>query len=73
MATEVDTSLLLKLSAEKRLEIISILWDSLVDEDANVPISEAIIDEAEKRLDDLTDHPEKGVTYAEMKERRGWQ
>lgn len=73
MSRTVDIQQLLKLSAEKRLELISILWNSLDEENADIPVSEEILDEADRRLEDLKRHPERAVPYEEMRKRRGWR
>ena len=72
MASTIDTEQLLKLSAEKRLALISLLWDSLTSEDAPVDVDDATWAESERRFEELKKHPERGISHEEMCKRRGW-
>lgn len=73
MSSSVDTKELLKLSAAKRLELISLLWDSLDADNAPVDVDDATWDEAERRFEELKRHPERGISHEEMRMRRGWK
>ncbi|MCA8910538.1 MAG: addiction module protein [Planctomycetes bacterium] len=72
MANAVDTDQLLKLSPEKRLELISLLWNSLVTEDAPVDLDEETWAEAARRAEELKANPEIGISLEELRKKRGW-
>jgi putative addiction module component (TIGR02574 family) len=72
MASTIDTEQLLKLSAEQKLRLISLLWDSLREQEAEIPVDDAILDEAEGRIAELIADPSKGIPLEEFRRRRGW-
>jgi putative addiction module component (TIGR02574 family) len=60
----------LKLSADERLELVSVLWGSLQIEDA-FPMTEERIRESELRLEDHRANPASSISWAEAKKRLG--
>jgi putative addiction module component (TIGR02574 family) len=73
MSKVVNDGDLLKLSARRRIEVISLLWNSLIDEGVATPPDDAALDEAESRIAELQAHPERGISLEEMRKRRGWK
>lgn len=73
MAKEIDTSVLLELSPERRLELIALIWDSLVAEDKADNLDEAAAAEADRRVEELIRNPEAGISSEEVRKRRGWK
>lgn len=59
----------LRLDPAQRLDLISTLWDSLVDESFEPPISDEQRAELRRRLDEHRANPEAVVTWAEAKRR----
>lgn len=61
----VDIEPLLKLSPAERLEIIDRLWESMGEDDAAVPLSEAQLAEVLRRKALYEANPESGYTLEE--------
>ena len=58
---------LFKLSRAERLQLVEDLWDSLVQEDAEIPVSEEKRDELRRRKERFLKHPSSGRTWEEVK------
>ncbi|MCG3183539.1 MAG: hypothetical protein ICCCNLDF_01643 [Planctomycetes bacterium] len=73
MANAIDTKQLLGLSSEERLKLLMLLWNSLVEEGKAPGVSEAALDEAERRATELKANPELGIGLDELRKQRGWK
>lgn len=60
---------LLKLSRAERLQLVADLWDSIAQEDSELPVSEAKCDELRRRKQRFLQHPASGSTWEEVKQR----
>ncbi|MFA6288407.1 MAG: addiction module protein [Opitutaceae bacterium] len=58
---------LLKLGRAERLQLVEDLWDSLAQEDAALPLSEAKRDELRRRKERFLQHPESGLSWEQVK------
>jgi len=58
---------LLKLSRAERLQLVEDLWDSLVQEEAELPVSEEKRDELRRRKERFSQHPASGRTWEQVK------
>jgi len=58
---------LFKLSRAERLQLVEDLWDSIVQEDAEPPVSEEKRDELRRRKERFLKHPSSGRTWEEVK------
>lgn len=56
-----------RLSVEERLALVEELWDSIADESAVAPLTDAQIAELERRLADHKAHPEDAVSWDDVK------
>ena len=61
MSSNVDIS---NLTAEERLTLLGDIWDSLDAED--IPVTEAVRAELDRRLDDLEQDPELGIPWEDV-------
>ena len=59
---------LFKLSRAERLQLVEDLWDSLVQEDAELPVSDEKRDELRRRKERLLQHPSSGRTWEQVKQ-----
>jgi putative addiction module component (TIGR02574 family) len=50
---ESDIAEILKLPVEERLRLIETIWDSISADPSSVPLTEAQLEELDRRLDDL--------------------
>lgn len=60
---------LLKLDVETRLEIVSQLWDSIVDSAADLPLTDDEREVLAQRLDAYRRDPAAGAPWAEVRAR----
>ena len=60
---------LFKLSRAERLQLVEDLWDSLVQEDAALPVPEEKRDELRRRKKRYLQHPSSGRTWEQVKQR----
>ena len=58
---------ILKLSPEERIQLVGHIWDSLSPE--QIPPSEAVIKEMERRVALYQANPERGIPWEKVKER----
>ena len=63
-AIEIDN-----LSAEERLELIESLWESLVQDQSNIPVTEAQKRILDQRLDEIRAGDDAGIPWEEVKAR----
>ncbi len=59
---------LLKLGRAERLQLVEDLWDSLVQEEAALPLSDANRDELRRRKERFLQHPQSGLTWEQVKQ-----
>ncbi len=65
---------ILKLSVEERIRIAEEIWETVVADQAAVPVTQAQKDELDRRLDDLARNPDAGRSWEEFRselERKG--
>ena len=60
---------LFKLSRAERLQLVEDLWDSIAQEDAELPLSAAKRDELRSRKERYLQHPSSGRTWEQVKRR----
>lgn len=69
MAQAIDMEAIRKLTPAQRIALIEQIWDTLAEEDAEVPVSQAAMAEMERRLAELDADPSKAISYDEMMKR----
>jgi putative addiction module component (TIGR02574 family) len=69
MAQMIDMEAIRKLSPAERLKLIDAIWDSLADEDADVPIDPEVLEEMQRRSQWARDNPDQLISHDEMKAR----
>jgi putative addiction module component (TIGR02574 family) len=60
-----------ELSIAERIQLAEDLWDSILDNQAEVALSEAQEQELDRRLDQYQQDPTAGSTWEEVKQRLG--
>jgi putative addiction module component (TIGR02574 family) len=60
---------LFKLSRAERLQLVEDLWDSIVQEDAELSVSEEKRAELRRRKERFLQHPSSGSTWEQVKQR----
>ena len=58
---------LFKLSRAERLQLVEDLWDSIVQDDAELPVSDEKRDELRRRKERFLQHPSSGRTWDQVK------
>ena len=58
---------LFQLSCAERLQLVEALWDSIVQEDADLPVSEEKREELRRRRERFLEHPSSGRTWEQVK------
>ncbi len=69
MAQAIDMEAIRKLTPAQRIALIEQIWDTLAEEDAEVPVSEAAMAEMERRARELASDPSKAASQDEVKRR----
>jgi putative addiction module component (TIGR02574 family) len=69
MVNITDTDAIRRLSVQQRLELMDRIWETLVDEDADLPVPPEVLAEMRRRADELRAHPERGISHEEMMQR----
>jgi len=64
---------LFKLSRAERLQLVEDLWDSIVEEDAELSVSEEKRAELRRRKERFLEHPSSGLTWEQVKLRARMQ
>ena len=64
---------LFKLSRAERLQLVEDLWDSIVQEDAELAVSEEKRAELRRRKERFLEHPSSGLTWEQVKLRARMQ
>ena len=65
----VSTAEIADLSAEERLKLIGFIWDSLANNTAEIPLTEAQRNELDYRIEDAERHPNNESTWDEVEAR----
>jgi putative addiction module component (TIGR02574 family) len=60
---------LFKLGRAERLQLVEDLWDSIAEEDAQLPVSAVKREELRRRKERFAEHPASGRTWEQVKER----
>lgn len=60
-----------QLSVEERLQIVEVLWDSIVEQPEELPLTDAQRQELDRRLDRYQQDPTAGSSWEEVKQRLG--
>ena len=58
---------ILGLSVTERLEIMNVIWESIINEDANLPVPEWQIAEIERRSAEMDAKPSIGIPWEDVK------
>jgi putative addiction module component (TIGR02574 family) len=58
-----------RLSVDQRLDLIGLIWDSIIDEPENLPVPEWHIRELERRLASAEANPEAAIPWEVVKAR----
>jgi putative addiction module component (TIGR02574 family) len=64
-----ELSKIFHLDVPQRLMIVEAIWDSIVDNSEDIPLSEDHIEELEKRLNAYHENPQAGSPWNTVKER----
>jgi putative addiction module component (TIGR02574 family) len=60
---------LFKLGRAERLQLVEDLWDSIAQEDAQLPVAELKVEELRRRKQRFLEHPSSGRTWDQVKQR----
>lgn len=60
---------LFKLGRAERLQLVEDLWDSIVQEEADLPLPDWKRDELRRRKESFLSHPSSGRTWDQVKQR----
>lgn len=70
MVQTIDMEAIRKLTRAQRMALIAKIWDTLAEEDdADLPISKAVLDEMERRAAEFDADPSIGIPHEEMMKR----
>lgn len=58
-----------KLGRAERLQLVEDLWDSIAEEEAQLPVTEWKREELRKRKERFSPHPSSGRTWEQVKQR----
>ena len=64
-----DMDMIRKLSVSERLALVEEIWDSISSDPGGVPVSEAQLDEARRRLSDHDTDPATAIPWEEAESR----
>ncbi len=70
--TDVNSTLLeeaSKLSVEERIQLAEAIWDTVAAEAASVPVPDSHKTELDRRLADLSENPDAGSPWEEVRDR----
>jgi putative addiction module component (TIGR02574 family) len=65
----IDIEALKQLSSEEKLRIIHELWEDLSANPGDIPVSEAVLEEVERRRAEMLANPASAVPWEEVKRR----
>jgi putative addiction module component (TIGR02574 family) len=66
MSTTIDIATIRRLSIEERFELMDRIWDTLIDDGAEDPLSPEVLAEMRRRADELRKNPGIGISHEEM-------
>lgn len=66
MAQTIDMDAIRKLTPAQRIALIEQIWDTLAEENAEMPVSETAKAEMERRAQELRENPESGLDHEEV-------
>lgn len=66
MAQTIDMDAIRKLTPAQRIALIEQIWDTLAEENAEMPVSETAKAEMERRAKELRENPESGLDHEEV-------
>jgi putative addiction module component (TIGR02574 family) len=69
MPQTIDIEAIRKLSVEQRLKLLDAIWETLVDDDADIPVDPAVLAEMRRRGQWARENPDKLISHDEMKAR----
>jgi len=69
MSSPIDFEAIKALSIDERILLIQDIWDSIADEQGEIPFTQEQIDELDRRDALHAANPEVGLTWEEVKER----
>ena len=59
---------ILKLPVEERLELVSLIWDSIADDAQGMPLSDAEKRLIDDRVRDMDENPDDSISWSEARE-----
>jgi putative addiction module component (TIGR02574 family) len=68
MTPTIDMDAIRKLSVADRLKLIDAIWETLADQDADIPVSDEVLTEMRRRVQELKDNPDSGMSLEEARE-----
>ena len=68
MATDLSSEIS-AMSIPDRIQLVEQIWNSIVDEQANIPLSDAQRAELDRRMADYESHPDDGDSWENVKQR----
>jgi len=66
---KVDIRPILDLPVSERLRVLEEIWESIAAEPNSIPLSDAIKEELDHRLDEMEADPDSGVPWEEVRKR----
>ena len=69
MSKTIDIERIHELPVAERLRLLDLIWDSLAEDDADVPVDPAVLAEMRRRSQWARDNPDKLISHDEMKAR----
>ena len=67
MSPTLDRAAIEKLSVEERYKLMDLIWETLVEQRADLPLSDASYEELMRRLEYAQANPDKGMSLEEFK------
>ena len=58
-----------KLSLDERIQLAQTIWEGVIADSAQIPLTDAQAEEIDRRLDDLDNNPQGGMSWEELKRR----
>lgn len=69
MSKTIDIERIHELPVAERLRLLDLIWDSLAEDDADIPVDPAVLAEMRRRSQWARDNPDKLISHDEMKAR----
>ena len=67
MSTTIDRAAIEKLSVEERYKLMDLIWETLVEQSADIQLSDASYEELMRRLEYARANPDEGMSLEEFK------